>query len=465
MMTNHLGTYQKRGRLMSNPVSWLLFVIAIVVEIHRNHVVTAFSTTTTVISPIQQKYVIYKATRFVRNSDRVISPFTQSISRMNKQYDSSLSATSSSSSSMEEEEPDSKEEQRHMSPLLQLVVLLGAYVIHLTVLTQHNVIFPFQLFPNDHGRYQSIGWDSIAGIVSIIVYKILQKRNNNLNLPPLLSSPSYRNKKKGIAPWNFAVSKNKKKKPMNKNNTVQKVLSSPRLTSSVALFLLVVSYFLTGYIASFMELSLYALAAVCPMTIAMHRSLVVLLGHLAWVVIGSLLLRIILRPQPFFGGKGKWYTNQIRNKTWVWWTMGGYFISSWLFNIADFLNQIVLPKEVFDTAAEGVVSQLINPENNDFLASLVGYIAPCMSAPWWEEVLYRGFILPALTLQLKFWPAVFVSGLIFSLHHVSATGAIPLAFLGWIWAIIYAKSGNLLVTILIHAMWNSRVFLGSWLGL
>ena len=464
MMLNNLGRYPKRGRFNSNPVVWLFFAIAIVVAIHRNHIVTAFSTTTTIISPIQQNYYVrHKATRFVRNVDEVTSPFTQTFSRMNTKYDPSLSATSSSS--MEEEE--SKKEQRHMSPLLQLAILLGAYVIHLTVLTQHNVIFPFQLFPNDHGRYQSIGWDSIAGIVSIITYKILQKRDNNLNLPPLLSSPSYRDKKKGIAPWNFAVSKKKKRKKKKKNNdnTLQKVLSSPRLTSSVALFLLVVSYFLTGYIASFMELSLYALAAVCPMTIAMHRSLVVLLGHLAWVVIGSLLLRIILRPQPFFGGKGKWYTNQIRNKTWVWWTMGGYFISSWLFNIADFLNQMVLPKEVFDTAAEGVVSQLINPENNDFLASLVGYIAPCMSAPWWEEVLYRGFILPALTLQLKFWPAVFVSGLIFSLHHVSATGAIPLAFLGWIWAVIYAKSGNLLVTILIHAMWNSRVFLGSWLGL
>ena len=108
---------------------------------------------------------------------------------------------------------------------------------------------------------------------------------------------------------------------------------------------------------------------------------------------------------------------------------------------------------------------LKNPENNDLAASLVGYIAPCITAPWWEEVLYRGFLLPALTLQMKFWPAVFVSGVVFSVHHVSTTGAIPLAILGWTWAAIYAKSGNLLVTILIHAMWNSRVFLGSWLGL
>mmetsp|Transcript_6418 Transcript_6418/g.9749 ORF Transcript_6418/g.9749 Transcript_6418/m.9749 type:complete len:269 (+) Transcript_6418:1-807(+) len=267
----------------------------------------------------------------------------------------------------------------------------------------------------------------------------------------------------------------------------------------VALLMLITAYFFTGRLASIMELYLYAMAGLgVPLTIAMHRSLVVLGGHLAWVAIGSGILGIVLRPQPFFGGgnkvyveekesadddnnrnnarnnereemqiknqKYKWFSNKW-NSNWLWWTISGYFISSWFFNIADFLNQIILPAHVFELAGEGVVSQLINPENNDFIASLVGYIAPCISAPWWEEVLYRGFLLPALTLQMKFWPAVFVSGIVFSVHHVSTTGAIPLAILGWTWAALYAKSGNLMVTILIHAMWNSRVFLGSWLGL
>lgn len=248
--------------------------------------------------------------------------------------------------------------------------------------------------------------------------------------------------------------------------------------------------------AQWVELNLYALAGMgVPMSIAMHRSLVVLGGHLAWVAIGSGILGIVLRPQPFFGGGNiefekemggvmatagggvgavslkqkvkqtyKWYTNQWKSN-WLWWSIGGYFISSWFFNIADFINQLVLPAHVFEMAGEGVVSQLINPENNDLAASIMGYIAPCLSAPWWEEVLYRGFLLPALCLHMKFWAAVFVSGVVFSVHHVSATGAIPLAILGWTWATIYAKSNNLFVTIMIHAMWNSRVFLGSWLGL
>ena len=234
----------------------------------------------------------------------------------------------------------------------------------------------------------------------------------------------------------------------------------------------------------------------------MDRSLVVLGGHLIWVAIGIIILRTILYPQPFFGGgfqrplneydefydetdnndsddhttkttrsskkkikrKYKWYTNQWRSN-WLWWTTGGYFFSCWIFNISDVLNQLILPREIFEKAGEGVVSQLINPEYNDLAASMIGYIAPCISAPWWEEVLYRGFLLPALCLKMRFWLAVLMNGIVFSIHHVSATSALPLAFLGWTWSALYAKSGNLMVTILIHAMWNSKVFIGSWLGL
>ena len=285
-------------------------------------------------------------------------------------------------------------------------------------------------------------------------------------VPPLLSSPKN-------PPWNFPPRQPKSIKP------------GPRSTGIVGFVLLVQAYFFTGRFSLFWEDVLYAAAGMgFPLTIAMHRSLVVLLGHMTWVAVGALILRIIPRPQPFFGGgykyveeadendekrvkeprKYKWYTSTW-NTNWLWWTIGGYFVSSWMFNIADFVNQVVLPSEIMEATAEGVVAQLINPEHNDLAASIVGCIAPCLSAPWWEEVLYRGFMLPAMCLHMPFWLSVFTSGIVFSAHHISATGAIPLAVLGWTWATIYAKSGNLLVTILIHAFWNSRVFLGSWLGL
>ena len=423
-------------------------------------------------------------------------------------------------------------------PPVQLITLLALYVLHLTVLTQHSIIFPFQLIPNDQGRFQSLGLDSLAGMVSFVTVGLLRRKQihdvrdyekqqqnekqqmmvteGGGNDDNTLKQKQKQNDKPTVTiPSLFAGVDNYKGGPW-KFPLPSPDRASPKITSMVALGLLFGAYFLTGRLAAMVELYMYALAGMgVPMTIAMHRSLVVLGGHLAWVLIGSGILGVVLRPRPFFGGGGriyeveedddsddgdkvdadvdmmdasvsaamptptptpvsvekktvkqkyKWYTNKWK-ANWMWWTIGGYFISSWFFNIADFLNQVILPAHVFELAGEGVVSQLINPENNDIAASLVGYIAPCISAPWWEEVLYRGFLLPALCLQMKFWPAVFVSGIVFSVHHVSTTGAIPLAILGWTWAALYAKSGNLMVTILIHAMWNSRVFLGSWLGL
>jgi membrane protease YdiL (CAAX protease family) len=200
-----------------------------------------------------------------------------------------------------------------------------------------------------------------------------------------------------------------------------------------------------------------------------------LFGHLSWIALGGGILRLIPRPQNFF--QQTWYSQTFARKDdsndknsnnysqWVWWTIGGYFVSSWFFNIADFINQWILPMSILEQAQESVVSQLINPEFNDWAASIVGYIAPCITAPWWEEVLYRGFLLPALLLNMKYKWAILWSGIIFAAHHLSPTACIPLAVLGWTWSLLYAKSGNLLTTILIHAMWNSRIFLGSWLGL
>jgi len=344
-----------------------------------------------------------------------------------------------------------------MRPITQAIVASLLYVFHLAVLTQHSIAFPFQLIPNSKGRFQSVGLDSLAGIISLAGLIQLRKSTRNKPtpaVPKLLEEPYYDD-----LPW---------KKILRRAATGSDDDVPPVINSSVrAATYLLIAYGLTGRITAVFETLLYVAAGLgLPLTIAMHRSLTVLLGHLSWVGIGTLILRKEVRPH-FFNSKkdkGRWYANRW-STYWLWWVVGGYFVSSWVFNVSDFVNQLVLPASVFSDAGEGVVSQLINPENNDVWASVVGYVAPCLTAPWWEEILYRGFMLPALCFFMTFWPAVIVSGLIFSAHHLSATGFIPLMMLGITWGALYAKCGNLLVTILIHAMWNSRVFLGSWLGL
>ena len=66
--------------------------------------------------------------------------------------------------------------------------------------------------------------------------------------------------------------------------------------------------------------------------------------------------------------------------------------------------------------------------------------------------------------RLQGWLAIPLSGLLFGLHHQALDSLLPLTALGTVWALLYRLSSNMTVTIAIHAMWNSRVFLGSALG-
>eukprot|EP00292_Cryptomonas_paramecium_P016889 CAMPEP_0113714310 /NCGR_PEP_ID=MMETSP0038_2-20120614/32532_1 /TAXON_ID=2898 /ORGANISM="Cryptomonas paramecium" /LENGTH=102 /DNA_ID=CAMNT_0000641245 /DNA_START=168 /DNA_END=473 /DNA_ORIENTATION=- /assembly_acc=CAM_ASM_000170 len=102
--------------------------------------------------------------------------------------------------------------------------------------------------------------------------------------------------------------------------------------------------------------------------------------------------------------------------------------------MADLANQLILPSAVFDE--ESVVSKLINPENKDLVAMAVGAVGPCISAPVFEEVLYRGFLLPALSVTMPVKLALPVSAVLFSVHHLNLGGVIPLSILGFAWAAI-----------------------------
>jgi len=238
------------------------------------------------------------------------------------------------SSSYEEKIDDILYKLQNIRPAFQLVILLIVYIVHLLVLTQHSILFPFQLIPNDKGWFQSIGLDSVAGIISFISIGLLRKRqlkkskgtsngngreNNDMNKVTIPSLFSGVYDDRIIPKQNNKGRKSKKKrfvKPSSSSSSLtasipspwkfplrQENVPSPRITSMVALLMLITAYFFTGRLASIMELYLYAMAGLgVPLTIAMHRSLVVLGGHLAWVAIGSGILGIVLRPQPFFWG-------------------------------------------------------------------------------------------------------------------------------------------------------------------
>lgn len=321
-------------------------------------------------------------------------------------------------------------------PWVQLAIMLPLYAVHLFFFSTKGWKFKKPLIPNSKNLFQSIGCDSIAGALVALAFfawrRWFMKPTGTPVVPNLLRVDD--------PPW--------------------KVPRDAKRRIGQTTLLLIVAYLASGYGALFSEQILYLLAGSgVPLTVATTRAWKVLLGHLMWVYMGIGILR---RLKPFFPKKGTWLQWRWRSN-WLWWAIGGYYVSALFFNVADVLNQLVLPASLFDE--ETVVSKLINPENKDRIAMAIGSIGPCVSAPVFEEVLYRGFLLPALACFLPMWAAIPASSVLFAIHHLNPTMVVPLSMLGLIWAILYAKSGNLTVTILIHAMWNSRVFLGSLLGL
>ena len=77
---------------------------------------------------------------------------------------------------------------------------------------------------------------------------------------------------------------------------------------------------------------------------------------------------------------------------------------------------------------------------------------------------YRGLIYPWLCSIVPMALATPLSGVIFAAHHGRKEVFLPLFVLGIAWAVLYLLSGNLFVPVVVHFMWNSRVFIGSFLG-
>ena len=319
-----------------------------------------------------------------------------------------------------------------LSPLVQLSGVAVCYLIHSLTLSRGCLAFPVQLVPNDAGLFQSVGYDSLAGLAVVFL------RGAHL---------MNRKRPKQDLPWSWSWKKPSKRRLM------------------IVVTLLLAAYLGSGLASMAVDDLLYDAVEYDNLDIsnAMHRSIQVLASHLTWVIAGAAVLRATV--DGFFRKKKKqqWFRLKFK-EDWALWAIGGYFFSWLAFNTADAFNTLILPEALRSGDEDGVVSQMLNTDDSSIAAMATGAIAPCLSAPWWEECVYRGFLLPALAAHTPLNFAIPASAVLFSAHHWTLSAALPLAVLGFIWALVYVQSRNLLVTILIHAMWNTRVFLGAFFG-
>jgi membrane protease YdiL (CAAX protease family) len=110
----------------------------------------------------------------------------------------------------------------------------------------------------------------------------------------------------------------------------------------------------------------------------------------------------------------------------------------------------------------------------EFLARFQGtwtvavlFLTVAVLAPAFEELMFRGFLLPWLGERLTprlgersaRLAAVGLSGLGFGLMHMQPLGLPTLTTLGIILGLAFLRTGNLVTSILVHGLWNGGVFI------
>jgi len=104
------------------------------------------------------------------------------------------------------------------------------------------------------------------------------------------------------------------------------------------------------------------------------------------------------------------------------------------------------------------------PSINVAMAELIGLKDPVafffytlpqvLCTPFWEEVLFRGFLLPSLSRYLPMWAAVAVSSVTFALAHFRLENFLPLTLLGAVMGYVFVSTRNLLASMVLHSLWN-----------
>jgi membrane protease YdiL (CAAX protease family) len=93
------------------------------------------------------------------------------------------------------------------------------------------------------------------------------------------------------------------------------------------------------------------------------------------------------------------------------------------------------------------------------LRTVLAGVAAVLLAPVAEELLFRGLLYRALRRRRSVAAAAILSSLAFAVIHADVAASAPLALLnlallGALWAVIYERTGSLIVPIVAHAVFN-----------
>lgn len=87
------------------------------------------------------------------------------------------------------------------------------------------------------------------------------------------------------------------------------------------------------------------------------------------------------------------------------------------------------------------------------------FLTVAVLAPCFEELLFRGCLIPALRRRLPRWPALLLGALAFGAMHLQPLGLPMLSLLGLTMGLAFMRTGSIWTSILVHGCWNGAQFL------
>ena len=118
----------------------------------------------------------------------------------------------------------------------------------------------------------------------------------------------------------------------------------------------------------------------------------------------------------------------------------------------------LLVRLVGDPSGSNPLLELVLASRDPLALALLAFTAVIL-APLFEEIIFRGALLPVLARRLGSSWGVLLSALFFAMAHISLGELAPLTVLGIGLALVRLSSGRLLPSVLMHGLWNAVTFL------
>ena len=101
--------------------------------------------------------------------------------------------------------------------------------------------------------------------------------------------------------------------------------------------------------------------------------------------------------------------------------------------------------------------------NKNYFSFFILFITTTLLAPFFEEVIFRGVLLPTISRDFGTIWGIIISAFIFALAHLSIGEMPPLFVLGIGLGITRIATGSLLSSVIMHSLWNGLTFLNLFL--